>query len=120
VQFVYNNNSIWWVNYSGQRLRVSRIAFERIGGAGRFDGGRWSQFYPYVANGGCVRLTAADADGAMARPDICGQVNVDINGNSTESFWTSGTGQFRVLWDGAEVALCEISAGQCVAFLPPD
>jgi hypothetical protein len=35
-------------------------------------------------------------------------------------FWTGTSGQFRVLWNGQEIALCEISAGECTAYIPPN
>jgi hypothetical protein len=32
-------------------------------------------------------------------------------------FWT-GAGQFRALWNGVEIAVCDNTAGQCSANIP--
>jgi hypothetical protein len=40
-----------------------------------------------------------------------------VRGQQQDIFWT-GSGQFRVLWGGTEIAVCSIEAQQCEAFVP--
>jgi hypothetical protein len=116
VSFVYNNNGFWWLNNVSRSISAQPIVFERIGGGGGFNGSRWAWWT--LEPGRCMELLFADVSGVQ-RPNGC-RPNATFTPTRTQGidFWT-GTGQFRVLWNGTEIAVCEIAAGQCNAAVPP-
>ncbi|MCU0465672.1 MAG: hypothetical protein MUF38_14040 [Anaerolineae bacterium] len=114
----YNTDSLWWVNESGTTLSVNNIRFENVRRARSLEGNRWALFYSRVEPSGCVVVNAQDADGQMPRPTGCSRTNSEMNANSTENFWR-GNDQFRVLWRGVEVGVCDNSAGVCRLAVPP-
>jgi hypothetical protein len=116
VSFVYNNNGFWWLNGASRSISSQPIAFERIGGTGSFTGNRWA--YWTMEPGRCMEIRFTDVSNPQ-RPNGC-RPNAFFTPTRTQGidFWT-GSGQFRVLWNGAEIAVCEIAAGQCNAAVPP-
>ena len=116
VSFVYNNSGFWWLNGASRSISSQRIAFERIGGSGSFSGNRWA--YWNMEPGRCMELLFTDVSNPQ-RPNGC-RPNAFFTPTRTQGidFWT-GSGQFRVLWNGTEIAVCEIAAGQCSAAVPP-
>lgn len=118
VRFEYNTDSLWWVNESGTTLNVNNIRFENVRRARSLEGNRWALFYSRVEPSGCVVVNGQDADGQMPRPAGCSRTNSEVNANSTENFWR-GNDQFRVLWRGIEVGVCDNAAGVCRLAVPP-
>ncbi|MEO8393678.1 MAG: serine/threonine-protein kinase [Chloroflexota bacterium] len=116
VRFIYNNDAFFWVNDSNRNIDSRPIVFERIGGTGRFEGNRWA--YWTMESGRCMEIAFTDARNP-ARPNGC-RPNAFFTPtrNQNTNFWT-GSGQFHVLWNGTEIAVCEIAAGQCSASVPP-
>ncbi len=116
VRFVYNADAFYWLNDAGRNISAQHIAFERIGGGQHFEGNRWA--YWTMEAGRCMEVVFADVS-FPPRPQGC-RPNAWFTPTRTQNvdFWT-GSGQFRVLWRGQEIAVCEISAGQCHAFVPP-
>lgn len=116
VSFVYNDQGFWWLNHSSRSISSQRIAFERIGGTGSFSGNRWA--YWTMEPGRCMELLFTDVRNPQ-RPNGC-RPNAFFTPTRSQGidFWT-GSGQFRVLWNGTEIAVCEIAAGQCDAAVPP-
>ncbi len=117
VSFTYTSDAFYWLNNAGVNISVQHIAFEQIGGTERFEGHRWA--YWTMEAGRCMELVFADVS-VPPRPEGC-RPNAWFTPTRTQGvgFWTGG-GQFRVLWQGQEIAICEISAGQCSAFVPPN
>ena len=122
----YDDNSFYLLNTTGSAGAVSSIAFERLDALGvplnRFDGWRWSQYYPRIESASCARVEIRGSPSYL-RPAQC---NNRYNSTVTASrggdfvFWTAqeSSSQFRVLWNNQEVARCEIAAGVCEVFLP--
>lgn len=116
VSFVYNNEGFWWLNNVSQSISAQPIRFERIGGSHAFSGSRWA--FWTMEPGRCMEIRFADV-GNPQRPNGC-RPNAFFTPTRSQGidFWT-GSGQFRALWNGTEIAVCEIAAGQCSAFVPP-
>lgn len=117
VRFIYNADAFYWMNDSDRTISSRVIAFERIDGSQRFEGNRFA-FYS-MERGRCMQIMFADV--ARTGCPENRRPNAFFTPTRTQNvdFWTGSSGQFRVLWDGVEIAVCEISAGQCTAFVPP-
>jgi hypothetical protein len=125
-QIIYNEDSLYVLNLSGDRVALQPFGFDRLDGSGNpanhFDGGRWAQFYPYVFPQACARVIIGSPSVGYLEPPQCRQYNSEVwveRGRSLD-FWTpqEGSTQFRVLWNGQEVGRCEIAVGSCEVFLP--
>lgn len=116
ISFVYNANGFWWLNGASRSISAQPIRFERIGGGQSFSGSRWA--FWTMEPGRCMEIRFADVSNPQ-RPNGC-RPNAFFTPTRSQGvdFWT-GSGQFRVLWNGTEIAVCEIMAGQCSAFVPP-
>ncbi|MBI1259509.1 MAG: protein kinase [Chloroflexi bacterium] len=116
VRFIYNNDAFFWMNDSNRSIDSRPIVFERIGATGRFEGNRWA--YWTMESGRCMEIAFADVRNP-ARPENC-RPNAFFTPtrNQNTNFWT-GSGQFHVLWNGTEIAVCEIAAGECSTSVPP-
>ncbi len=110
---------------SNDIMQIGYFAFERLDTAGNpsnlTEGSRWAQFYPYIhpkdASGSlfwnslpCSRRRRARGSTARSGPKMAAALD----------FWTpqEGSTEFRVLYDGAEIGRCTISAGECEVFAP--
>ncbi len=116
VRFIYNNDAFYWMNDSSRSINARPIVFERVGAIGRFEGQLWA--YWTMEAGRCMEINFVDNRNPQ-RPNGC-RPNAFFTPtrSQTTNFWT-GTGQFRVLWNGAEIAICEIAAGECTGSVPP-
>ena len=116
VRFVYNADLFYWLNDSNRSINARPIVFERIGGTGRFDGQRWA--YWTMESGRCMEIRFADVTYPQ-HPDGC-RPNAYFTPTRTQDtdFWT-GSGAFRVLWNGTAIAVCQIADGVCNAQVPP-
>jgi hypothetical protein len=126
VLLLYDEYSFYIWNAGGERLRVSPISFEALDGAGLaagywFEGSRWAQFYSFVSANGCSRIETIRAP-ALLRPPRCREYNATVTPpwDSELVFWRARpeVGQFRVLWEGREVARCPAGVHTCEVFLP--
>lgn len=106
------------MNDANRVISAQHIVFERVDGTQRFAGNRLA-FYSMEA-GRCMQIMFADV-ARQGCPENR-RPNAIFTPSRTQGvdFWTGDTGQFRVLWRGVEVAVCEIVAGQCSAYLPPE
>ncbi len=119
----YNENGLYVLNDSDKDSQIAPLAFERLDAEGqpqnRFEGWRWSRYYPSIREGKCV---SAEIRGAVSRPAECRSFSSQITVSRGDAFvfWleVEGSTQFRVLWNDQEVGLCEIAAGECEVFLP--
>jgi hypothetical protein len=125
-QIIYNEDSLYVLNLSGDRVALQPFGFDRLDASGNptnhFDGGRWAQFYPYVFPQACARVIIGSPSVGYLEPPQCRQYNSEVwveRGRSLD-FWTpqEGSTQFRVLWNGQEIGRCEIAAGSCEVYLP--
>jgi hypothetical protein len=116
VRFIYNADAFYWMNDSRQTISAEFIVFEQVSGGKRFEGKQFA-FYSLLANR-CMQIMFAEV--ARQGCPESRRPNAFFTPTRAQNvdFWI-GRGQFRVLWRGAEVALCDIAAGQCSAFLPP-
>jgi serine/threonine protein kinase len=117
VRFIYNADAFYWMNDSDRTISSKPIVFEKVGGQKKFAGSRFS--YYSMESGRCMQIMFTD----VAR-NGCPEnrhPNAFFTPTRTQNvdFWTGGTGQFRVLWNNVEIAICDIAAGECSAFLPP-
>jgi hypothetical protein len=126
VLLLYDEHSFYIWNASADRIRISAIGFEALDQNGLpagywFDGTHWSQFYSLVAVNGCNRIEALRAP-AYLRPSRCREYNATVTPppDSEMIFWMRrpGVSQFRVLWEGREIARCELDVELCEVFLP--
>lgn len=125
VVLLYNADSLYILNASGTSVQVGSFSFERILNDGnflnRFDGNQLSRFYPTIDVNYCARMEILRRT-AYLRPTECRGYNSSITPQAQDSFvfWTAdvNSSQFRVLWNEAEVARCEIAAGFCEVYLP--
>jgi serine/threonine protein kinase len=118
VRFIYTADAFYWMNDSDRVISSKSIVFERVGGTEHFEGNRMA--YYSMEPGRCMQLMFADV--AQQGCPEGRRPNSFFTPTRTQGvdFWTGNTGQFRVLWNGIEVAICEIAAGQCSAFVPPE
>jgi hypothetical protein len=125
-QIIYNQDSLYVLNLSGDRVPLQPFGFDRLDASGNptnhFDGGRWAQFYPYVFPQACARVIIGNTTVGYLEPPQCRQYNSEVwveRGRSLD-FWTpqEGSAQFRVSWNGQEIGRCEIAVGSCEVYLP--
>jgi serine/threonine protein kinase len=117
VRFIYTADAFYWMNDSNQTINSKPIVFERVGGVESFAGSRFA--YYSMESGRCMEIMFAD----VARTGCPEGRRPNAFFTPTRSqhvdFWTGTSGQFHVLWNGVEVAVCDIAAGVCNAYLPP-
>jgi serine/threonine protein kinase len=118
VRFIYDANAFYWMNDSTQPISSAPIVFERVGGTEHFEGNRFA--YYSMESGRCMQIMFVDV--AVNGCPEGRRPNAFFTPSQTQGvdFWTGATGQFRVLWNGVEITVCEISAGLCNAFIPPN
>lgn len=127
LELVYDLNSFYLYNPSSTRVRVSDLSFEALDEAGRpliygMAGDRWTQFYSFVDGFACDSIEPFGVGGAFMRPQFCRSYNASVTPaqNGDEIFWIErpGSVEFRVLWDGEEIARCPLGANTCQLFVP--
>ena len=109
-------------------MSVTSFNFEPLDSTGLptdryFEGLAWTQFYGFVENGACVSMEITQSS-PWLRPRECRYNNSLLLPPRTSElvFWVQhgDAVEFRVLWDGEEVARCPITgeAQQCDVYLP--
>lgn len=126
IQFIWDDNSFYWANSTGGSLPVSSIAFEALSPTGfsagfAFEGSRWTVGFRSVENGKCDGIEITTRSPAL-RPPQCRGYNSLVTPQLTSPliFWIirENVPQFRVIWNGEEVARCTIEDGFCEAYIP--
>ncbi len=126
IELLYDDNGLYFFNPTNDRIDMRPLSFEAIDANGnplryQFDASMWTQFFTYVIEGQCNRIEITRSDGYL-RPPQCRGYNATVTPDRETDlvFWTAraGSAQFRVSWNGAEIARCEIGAGQCELYLP--
>lgn len=119
----WDQQAFYGVNQSQDDILVSSLTFERLRSDGsrgeRFEGRRWSAYYPRIQVKKCVVLK--DTSDSVQH-DLCASgINAMVTAQESEIFWlpTPNTTEFRVLWEGQEIARCQITQNRCVVRLLP-
>jgi serine/threonine protein kinase len=122
----YDTHGFYAWNPGEAKIGIHPIAFESLDETGapagsRFDGWRWSQYYPYLERGNCVRIEMLVAP-SYSRPSQCRYYNAQVSSDDESPlvFWVErpAVTQFRVLWDNQEIGRCRMDAGTCDVYLP--
>lgn len=124
----YTDGGFYLYNPGDRNIEVSPFSFEALSSANglpkeyHFEGKVWAQFYPYVEDRKCANIEILKPETSASRPAACWSFNAmrTPEETSTEIFWLprEGVAQFRVLWNGQEIARCEIANGICEIYLP--
>ncbi len=116
VRFIYTADAFYWMNDSDRTISSKAFTFERVGGSERFEGSRFA--YYSMEAGRCMQIMFADV-GLSGCPESK-RPNAFFTPTRSQGmdFWTGTEGQFRVLWNGVEIAICTIADGSCSAFMP--
>ena len=123
----YDDYGFYIYNAAGTNRSVSPFTFERLDADGEvlntFLGWYWGEFYPTLSTGRCMRIEINDNPNAYLNPPTCQNIYLSTRSFYLDNeyiFWNraKGSTQFRVLWEGEEVGLCEIDAGFCEVFVP--
>jgi hypothetical protein len=117
VRFVYNDDGFFWMNDSSQNIRVEHIVFENFTSRKRFEGQQWA--YYTMEQGRCHAIVFADVSSSRCPENRRPNAWFTPTRSQNYDFWTGG-GQFHVYWRGAEIAICEIAVGTCVAAVPDE
>lgn len=118
VRFIYNPDAFYWMNDSSRTISSRLIAFERVDGTERFEGNRFA--YYSMEAGRCMQIMFADLAGGGCPESRRANSFFTPTRSQGIDFWTGSTGQFRVLWNNVEIAICDIPAGLCSAYVPPE
>lgn len=122
----YDANTFYIYNQSGQDYPVNNMAFELVNGQGdpltRVEGRYWSRFYGRFKDGTCLEINRFEVKTPFV-PRQCHN-NVLVYRSPTDEqnmfFWVAqpDAREFRVLWQGQEIARCPVDAGPCGVNLP--
>lgn len=126
MQMYWDENSFYLRNRSGDSVRVSPLRFEALDANGSrlgyaFEGLEWTRFFNLVEHSKCNAIEVTSAS-SWLRPEQCARTNsvMTVMGNDDRIFWTDEAQQFRVLYNGEEIARCNIAEPNCTIFLPPE
>lgn len=126
IQLFYDEHSFYLYNPNLGVVETGLFAFESLHQSGAslgysFNGQVWADDSNIVGRSRCLFIETEDSD-AGDRPRQCRGYNAEVSVELSDRqvFWTerSRAAMFRVLWDNAEVARCEIEAGFCEVFVP--
>ena len=116
VRFIYDDDAFYWMNDSSSTIRVESFAFERVAGSDRFDANRFA-FYS-MEPGRCMQIMFVEVARSGCPEGRRPNAFFTPSRRQGVDFWTGDAGQFHVLRNGVEVAVCDIAAGQCSANVP--
>jgi len=126
VIFYYSESGFYMWNHGDRDVEVTPLVFEALDKSGsptmyRFEASEWAELYPTVQPRHCDALEI-QREAAPERPTNCIEFNA-VRSRMTSSellFWLprEGISQFRVVWNGEEVARCKLSEGICNVTLP--
>jgi serine/threonine protein kinase len=126
VVLYYSDFGFYLWNQGTREIEVEPLAFEALDSTGqpapyRFEGSEWASLYPTLLIGRCDIIEISNPS-RPPRPQNCRGYNATSTRMDTNSdvFWIAREGitQFRVLWDGQEVARCDVTAEICTVSLP--
>lgn len=123
----YDAYGFYIYNAGGANRSASPFTFERLDEddepTNTFPGWYWEEFYPVLSAGRCMRIQINENPNAYLNPPVCNGVYLSTRSYYSDNeaiFWTraEGSTQFRVLWDGEEMGVCDIEEGFCEVFVP--
>jgi serine/threonine protein kinase len=123
----YDDYGFYIYNAAGTNRSVSPFVFERIDQNGKptntFPGWYWQEFYDVLNVGRCMSIEVKENPNEYLRPSLCQGIYLSTRSYYADNeviFWTrqEGSAQFRVLWNGEEMGVCEIEKGFCEVFVP--
>lgn len=126
LKLFYDEWSFYAWNGSTQQFAISNLVFEAIDANGneagyRLEGSLWAQFYAYLEVSKCVAVEITTSP-SWLRPTQCWDYNAVLTPQThyKSIFWLDRPNVvgFRVLWQGAEIGLCETGVGQCSVYIP--
>lgn len=126
IVLTYSETGFYVWNPGDHVLKAASFTFEALKENGdpakyRFEGAKWSAYYPNIMKGRCDAIELQDR-AYTNRPGDCLGFNATrlVGEKDDEAFWLTrkDVSYFRVLWEGNEVAQCEIAAGVCEVYLP--
>jgi hypothetical protein len=127
IRLFYDQSSFYALNTGPTRLAIKPIVFERLDkngqpAANRFEGDDWAVKYTYIEAGKCSAIEIPQFARHL-QPKDCKNYNAIRNNSVGDNtiFWTGSADstQFRVLWNGQEIARCENTATSCDVHIPP-
>lgn len=127
LELVYDPTSFYLYNPSSERVPVRNLSFEALDDAGRpliygMAGDRWTQFYNFVDGLACDSIEPFGVGGVYLQPQFCRSYNSKVTPekDGDELFWIERpeSVEFRVLWDGEEIARCPLGTNTCKLFVP--
>jgi len=123
IRLVYDTDDFVIANISGRTLDISGLAF--VQGAQRFDATLWSRADistppDAMTSGTCYQILTADATPTTHSRDLCARPFAFKTSVTSRYFWLSpeADATFTVEQDGAILATCAITAGECSFALP--
>lgn len=124
----YTDGGFYLHNPGDQSIEVRSFVFEALDSTSgrpmeyRFEGKIWAEFYPYVEDKKCANIEIFTPEASASRPAACFRFNAvrTPERTSNEIFWLprEGITHFRALWNGQEIARCEVKSGMCEIYLP--
>ncbi len=121
VLLIYDANSLFLLNQSGDNADVSGLSFVQVDSSGRemeFEGRLWnggSRPTTALPNETCFQVYKNTAADVPEPPDACRARHSFRAVSSPRWFWISATSEatFEVRREGEVLATCEIAAGEC-------
>ena len=130
VTLFYDDTIFYIYNQSEDGIPNNSISFEAIDEDGRrvserFEGSRWTSVannYPFIDRDNCNAIEIRSVNTTYEPSQCVNRYNSRQRVEEDESFWIGrqDVSQFRILWDGREIARCEIEARICDVFLPQE
>ncbi len=123
----YDDYGFYIYNAAGTNRSVSPFTFERLDQNGdptnTFLGWNWQEYYDVLNVGRCMSIEIKDNPNEYLDPSLCQRIYLSTRSYYADNeaiFWTrtEGSKQFRVLWEGEEMGVCEIEKGFCEVFVP--
>jgi serine/threonine protein kinase len=124
ITLIYDAEALYFANKSDKKITLNKLTFEQVlidGQIGdRYEGNRWSQFYSWSEPRFCVVVHLTGKNPRLPTTECPRGSNSIVAIQRGENFWTASENahEFRVLWNGQEIARCAIAAGRCELRLP--
>ena len=123
----YDDYGFYIYNAAETNRSISPFSFERLDEnddpSNTFIGWYWGEFYEVLNVGRCMSIEITGNPNGYLNPSRCHNIYLSTRyyePGDDVLFWTraEGSTQFRVLWDGEEMGVCEIEKGFCEIFVP--
>lgn len=127
IWLYYDDYGFYIYNAAETNRSISAFSFERLDENGEalntFLGVSWQEFYDVLNVRRCMSIEITGNPNDYLNPSRCHGIYLSTRYYEPSEdviFWTraSGSTQFRVLWEGEEMGVCEIEKGFCEVFVP--